>query len=257
MAEADPSPLLGYTNMHFDRLPELEPDKAILRAHNIVGHLGSDPSSRPFNLMRTRLLKEADERGARLIGITSPAPAAGKSFLALNLAVSLARLGDRSICLVDLDLRRATLAELLGLEVSTGIEGFLDGSIARLDDAGMRLKGLPLAFFPTRTIASGSAELLAGEKFAAMIKLLRDRTTDNLVIFDLPPVFANDDAMIAMEALDGYLMVVDSGRTTRGQLSEAIDMLQPSSCIGTVLNRYKGGMLDTYGYGSSNYDRYY
>jgi protein-tyrosine kinase len=257
MAEADPSPLPRFPDMHLDRLNEMEPDKTTLRAHNIVGHLSSDPNSRPFNLMRTRLLKEADERGARLIGITSPAPGSGKSFLALNLAVSLARLGDRSICLVDLDLRRASVAELLGLEVVAGVEGFLDGSITRLEEVGLSTKGLPLAVFPTRVVTTSSAEYLTGDRFTSMVKVLRDCTANSLVICDLPPVFANDDAMIAMESLDGYLLVIDSGKTTRDQTLEAIQMLQPSPCLGTVLNRYKGSVMDPYGYGSTIYGRYY
>jgi protein-tyrosine kinase len=257
MAEADPVHPPTSSDTLMDRLPIWQPKKAALRASNIVGHLSSDPSSRPFNLMRTRLLKEADERGARLIGVTSSSPASGKSFLALNLAISLARLGERPVYLVDLDLRRGSLASLLGIELGKGVESYLSGEVSQLELCGIRLEGLPLGVFLANAVSTGSAEVLAGERFGDLIATLRERTAGGIVLFDLPPVFANDDAMIALEALDGYLLVADAGRTTVAQVGETIDMLQPSPCLGTILNRYKGGILDTYGYGSSMYNRYY
>lgn len=256
MAEADPT-LPSLSNMQSDHPSGLRLDKAYLRSRHIVGHLGNDSRSRPFNLWRTRLVKEADERGARLIGLTSPTPAAGKSYLALNLAASLARLGERPIVLVDLDLRRASLADLLDLDIEAGVGDFLSGDIARLQDIGWVVNDLPLTLYPTRAVHSDSAELISRESFSVLLELLRNQAPNALVLFDLAPVFASDDTMIAVESLDGYMLVAEAGRTNRSQVAESLEMLQPTPCLGTVLNRYQGGMLDSYGYGSSAYERYY
>jgi Mrp family chromosome partitioning ATPase len=65
--------------------------------------------------------------------------------------------------------------------------------------------------------------------------------------------------MIIAEYLDAYILVVDAGRTTKSQVREAFTMMQPASCIGTVLNRYRGGLNDPYGYGYgyADYSSYY
>jgi protein-tyrosine kinase len=72
-------------------------------------------------------------------------------------------------------------------------------------------------------------------------------------------VFADDDAMIIAEHLDAYLLVVDAGKTTKNQVKDALAMMQPSTCLGTVLNRYRGGLADPYGYGYGYgaYQEYY
>ena len=69
------------------------------------------------------------------------------------------------------------------------------------------------------------------------------------MICDLPPVFANDDTMMSMQYLDAYVLVVDHGMTTSRQVEEAVRLLDPVPCLGTVLNRYQGGFADPYGYG--------
>jgi protein-tyrosine kinase len=77
-----------------------------------------------------------------------------------------------------------------------------------------------------------------------------------VVICDLPPVFANDDAAIVAAQLDAYLLVVEDGRSTRKQIRDSIKVLSPTPCAGVVLNRYHGGLVsDAYGYsyGASGY----
>ena len=79
---------------------------------------------------------------------------------------------------------------------------------------------------------------------------------DAVVIFDLPPVFANDDAILAAEKLDGVLLVVEQGVTTKKQLQGAMQLIHPTPLLGTVFNRFTGGNGDPYGYGGK-YDGYY
>ena len=227
-----------------------------LSLRKVVAFDGYDIRSRPFNLLRTRISKIASARGARLIGLTSATPGEGKSFLSLNLAASLAQLAESPVYLVDLDLRHASIAEQLGLEVERGVSDFLKGTVTALTDIGMRINDLPLVVFPTR-VESKSAHYLARDTFARLIDMLRKVEPSPIVVFDLPPVFANDDAMICAEALDGYVLVVNSGKTNRRQIMDSIEMLQPAPCLGTIMNRYEGGVLDPYGYGSGKYNQYY
>ena len=260
MHEVDRIIFPSATALDLAGLPEVGLSPNALEAHKIVGFNPSDVRARAFTLLRTRVIKEMASRGHRLLGITSPTPSSGKSFLAINLAASLARVAEAKVVLVDLDLRRGSVAAELGLpEGQRGIADFLGGSGANLTDLGFRIGGTNLAVFPTTPVSGSAAELLAHEGFSQFIAAFRDEKSRPIVIFDLPPVFAGDDAMLSVGALDSYLMVVDSGKTSRRHLEDALAMLTPTPCLGSVLNRFKGGLLDAYGYGmnSKMYDKYY
>lgn len=237
----------------------LQPSATALRTNRIIGFDSRDVRARPFNLLRTSLAKKIKEHGTRLIGITSATPAAGKSFLSMNLAASLARVSEGPVYLVDLDLRRASVAEEIGYVAERGIESFLNGNCHCLADLGVAIDGTNLGLFPTVRKAANTAELLSGAAFGTMIDLFRNHSGDATVLFDLPPAFASDDTMIIVERLDGYVLLADSGKTTKKQLEHVVALLNPTPCLGTVLNRYRGGLGDDYGYGygANAYSRYY
>jgi capsular exopolysaccharide synthesis family protein len=242
-------------------LPVYTPEAETLDGHAIVGFDSRDARSRPFNLLRTQVAKRMAARKASIVGITSATPNAGKSFLSLNLAASLSRVSGQSVYLVDLDLRRGTVAAELGLEPEAGISDFLEGATDDVGSLGWRIGETDLAVFPTRPIRGNSAELIASDRFIQLIETFRGIAGSAMVICDMPPAFANDDTMIAMQKLDGYFMVIDSGRTTKRQVRETMAMLHPAHCLGAVLNRYDGGFMEKYGYGygysSKLYDKYY
>ena len=242
-----------------DRMADLTLDRGLLRSNNIVGFNNHAVETRAFNLLRTTFAKKLKGDGCRVVGITSAAPDAGKSFLTVNLGASLSFVSDGPVFLVDLDLRRASLASTIGLDPEHSVNDFLSGSEDDLLEIGIRLKGTRVAVFPAAKIRKPPVELLAGNRLADMIAKIRGMDEGATVLVDLPPVFADDDAMIIAEHLDAYLLVVDAGRTTKNQVKEALAMMQPASCLGTVLNRYRGGLADPYGYGYGYgaYQQYY
>ena len=259
MAEADPAGVPGPATLDLAALRTVELDSGWLADHKIVGVNSNDSRSRAFNLLRTSLMNLLGGTEApRLVGITSATPAAGKSYISANLALSLAKVAKGAVVLVDLDLRRGSIAAELGLPPTQGIREFLTGDAA-LQEIGMRIEGLPLAILPTNLAPHDSAELLAGDSFSRLLTALRAQPAHTIVLFDLPPVFANDDAMLSIKRLDGYILVVDSAETSKTHVEDALSMLSPATCIGTVLNRYKGPMFDKYGYGygSGAYGKYY
>ena len=259
MSTAVAPSITGQSPMKLDSLPVFTPDAEVLSDQLIVGLDSRDSRSRAFNLLRTTLAKRMKEKGHRLVGITSATPAAGKSFLSLNLAASLSRVSEEDVILVDLDLRRASIADGIGMQVKRGVSDFLDGEVSNLSLIGLRVQDTQLVLFPTKQVAKNTAELLTGPNFEKFISDLRRDTGDSVIFFDLPPAFANDDAMLILSQLDAYVMIIDSGKTNAKQVQEVLAMLHPVPCIGTVLNRYNGGFADNYGYGygSSAYAKYY
>jgi protein-tyrosine kinase len=242
-----------------DRLPIFTLDRQLLRKNHIVGFNNRAIETRAFNLLRTTFAKKLKAEGYRVIGITSAAPGAGKSFLTVNLGASLSFVSEGPVFLVDLDLRRASLASTIGLELDASVNDYLSGETSDLLQIGVRIKESSVAVFPAARTRKAPIDLLTGERLADMVEGLRSINDTATVLVDLPPVFADDDAMIIAEHLDAYLLVVDAGKTTKNQVKEALAMMQPSTCLGTVLNRYRGGLADPYGYGYgySAYQGYY
>jgi Mrp family chromosome partitioning ATPase len=249
------SPLLlehAVHTPHTIRLEEVEP--------TIVGFRGRDVQSRAFNLLRSQLVRLASE-GAKLIGVTSATPRVGKTFVACNIAASLARLPNLSTTLLDLDLRRGSVAERFNLPGQQGLSDYLDGSVDDLGSLAWGVEGQRLSIFPTFNGDLHSAELLSGQRFTTMLDAFR-ALPDSVHICDLPPVFANDDTMIIVEHIDAYVLVVEDGITTAKQVRDAIRLAGREKFKGTILNRYIRGINSDaygygYGYGQDDYAKYY
>ena len=227
----------------------------------VFGFNSRDRRSRPFNLLRSQIVKLMKANGWRRLGVTSATPAVGKTFIAVNLAASLSRIPDQRTLLFDLDLRRGSVATQYGLAQQPGIADYLAGDVNGLASVGRAVAGSSLVIYPTFSIKGSSAELLAGVRMRALSEAMAQLPDDCLCICDLPPAFANDDTAIALEQLDAFLLVVEEGTTTARQVKDAIKVLAPTPCIGTVLNRYNGVIGgDDYGFGywsQGKYDAYY
>jgi len=227
----------------------------------VFGFNSRDRRSRPFNLLRSQVVKIMKARGWTKIGITSATPGVGKTFISCNLAASMSRLPDRRTLLFDLDLRRGSVATQYDLTDQYGLDAYLNGSVDSLSGIGKHVLGSNLVIYPSYRVEESSSELLAGNRMQALVEAMRRLPEDDICICDLPPAFANDDASIALEQLDAYLLVVEEGKTTARQVRDAIELLAPAPCLGTVLNKYNGVIGgDDYGFGywrQGSYDAYY
>ncbi|MBN8808856.1 MAG: CpsD/CapB family tyrosine-protein kinase [Sphingomonas sp.] len=232
-----------------ETLPALSLTPEELDRQRIVGFNSRDRRARPYHLLRTQIGKIMARNDWRMIGITSATPAAGKTFTSVNIAATLAATADSDVILCDLDFRRGSIGEMLNYVPDHGLGDYLAGNIADPHDVALRINDSKLVVLPTKPCAGSSTELLTTENFRTLMDRLHAMPAGAKMIFDLPPVFADDDAMICMEYLDAYLMVIDHGITTARQIEEGVRLLDPSPCVGTVLNRYKGGFADPYGYG--------
>jgi Mrp family chromosome partitioning ATPase len=232
---------------------------ATAKQRGIYGFDSRDVRSRPFNMMRSRLLKLHRNKGWRLFGIVSATPGVGKSFVATNLAAALSRTPGVDTTLLDLDLRRGSIASNFGIPVERGMRNFLEGTVPSLGELAVHPEGERLVILPTDNAPARSAELLSSPRMDAIVAAMRARSTHSLFLCDLPPVFANDDAAIVTTKLDAFIMIVEEGRTTRKQVQDALHVLDQAPCAGVVLNRFDGGLLtDNYGYGyGAGYSDYY
>jgi protein-tyrosine kinase len=231
---------------------QLEWTPETARSRGIYGFDSLDPRSRAFNMIRAKLLELRAERGWRLYGIVSATPNVGKSFIAANVAASLSRDPRVQTTVVDLDLRRASLTNLLGIEPKVSIRAYLEGQPGADAPTLYGLEGERLLILPTTAGPIRSAELLAGGRSQALLRGMRVAGDDHLFIIDLPPVFANDDAATTMARLDAYIIVVEEGKTTQREVKDVAALLGTSRLAGVILNKYRGGLVSE-GYGFDSY----
>lgn len=225
-------------------------DAATLDAQHVYGFLNGDARSRPFKLLRSQMLKVVSNTRARVVGITSATPGVGKSFVAANLAAALSRIAGTEVYLVDLDLHRPAIARRFAMADGDGVHDFLSGT-ASLGEIARRVNDEALVVIPgfPRDIATG--ELLAGAWCEKLFAAFRQLPPSAVVLIDMPPIFADDDAVIISNKIDGFILVAEDGRTTAKQVRDTIRVMQPTPLIGTVLNRYRSQIFsDDYGYGA-------
>jgi protein-tyrosine kinase len=237
-----------------DVLPEQLDDQ------NIVGFRNADTRARPFKLLRAQIMRQREERQLKLIGITSAAPNVGKTFVASNLAAALSRIADHDVYLIDLDLHRPAVASRFSFdEEGVGVHDFLSGEEPDMSNIGRRINDERLVVVPgyRRDVATG--ELLTSANGNRLFDGLRALPDSTIVLVDMPPIFADDDAVIIGQHLDGFIMVVEDGKSTRKQVLETIRLLSPTPFVGAVLNRYRSQLFaDEYGYGFAyGYGGYY
>lgn len=221
---------------------------AAARRRLVHGFDSRNASSRSFNLIRSKLVTLRRERGWRMLGVASATPNVGKSFVSANLAAAMSRDPRFQTYLLDLDLRRGTIKDIFGIEPDTSIVEYLEDTHSAEVLRGYVPQGQELIIIPSITAEVHSAELLAGERAQALFSAMRDSDERNFFICDLPPVFANDDAAIIMESLDGYVIVAQDGKTTQREIEATVNMLGHERLAGIVLNKYQGGIVSE-GYG--------
>lgn len=227
------------------------------RRRLVHGFDSRNASSRTFNLIRSKLVALQRERGWRMLGIVSATPNVGKSFVSANLAAAMSRDPRFQTCLIDLDLRRGTIKDIFGIDTDRTIVEYLEEAESADALPGFAPQGQELVIIPSHAGDVHSGELLACERATALFRAMRNSDDTRFFVCDLPPVFANDDASIIMESLDGYVIVAQDGKTTQREVEAAVDMLGHERLAGVVLNKYRGGLVSE-GYGiEDRYAQYY
>jgi Mrp family chromosome partitioning ATPase len=227
------------------------------RQRLVYGFDSRNAQSRSFNLIRSKLVALHRERGWRMLGVVSATPSVGKSFVSSNLAAAMSRDPRYQTYLVDLDLRRGTIQEIFGIEAESTLSEYLTHAQAASTLTGFVPQGQELLIIPSAPAEVHSAELLAGERGTALFREMRQSDEGHFFVCDLPPVFANDDASIIMESLDGYVIVAQDGKTTQREIEDVVGLLGHERLAGAVLNKYRGGLVSE-GYGvDDRYASYY
>lgn len=218
-------------------LPRLAIDRARLRARKIVFPEDSSAAARAYRMLRAQVLHRVRSSGLGAIGIVSSAGGEGKTLTAVNLALSLAADPNHSVTLIDLDLRRPSVAATLGLAPPLGLDTWLAAEHP-VTSVLYGLEGLDrLSLVPSVAPLVAASEALAGNRSRDLIETLRSTESRRVLIVDLPPALLSDHVLTVAPLLDGFVLVVTEGQTRREDVERVFELLGRDRILGTVLNR--------------------
>ena len=211
-------------------------DPEVLERNRIVSALPEHELTDAYRVLRTRILQNLNANDWNSLAITSPATGCGKTLTSINLAISLAREINRTVLLADFDLRRPSIHEYFDYEPQYGLSDFLRHDVP-LEEVLFSPSIDRLSILPGREAITNSSEMLRSPKMERLVSELKGRYKDRLVIFDLPPLLALDDAIAFKPYPDAMLLVAEDGETKKDDLLKSIEMLQGTPLLGTVLNK--------------------
>jgi exopolysaccharide/PEP-CTERM locus tyrosine autokinase len=195
---------------------------------------------------------------ANLILVTSSLPGEGKTFSAINLALSIAQERDKEVLLIDADVAKPSVANALGIENTPGLIEYLESEEMDFSEV---IRNTNLSGF--RVVPAGkkhnfSTELLASNRMASLAAELSERYSDRIVIFDSPPLLAATQGEVLAALVGQVVVVVEAEHTLQATVKETVGKLEKCDVVLALLNKANrsldfGAYGYGYGYGYGNY----
>ena len=214
-------------------------------------------TSEEFRLIKRSILrtyKEANGANSNIIMVTSALDGEGKTFTAINLAMSIAFERDFRVLLVDADVRKADILTQLGIKPGRGLVDVLVDDALDLSDVMIRTDFEGLTILPSGMSHSLSTELLASKGMAELTDEISRRYADRIVVFDTPPVLLTSEAAALAQHVGQIVFVVKAESTGRETIREALEVLKPARNVALVLNAVHPQLGQTkFAYGSGKF----
>ncbi len=203
------------------------------------------PDAEAFRGLRTNLQFSNIDSPIKTLLITSPSPADGKSTIAANLATVIAQ-NEQDVILIDCDMRRPTLHKLFKVSNRLGLSDYFIRSTDKLSGLVKKLNPDRLRLITSGNLPPNPSELLGSKKMVEMLNLLIKRV--DLLIFDTPPILVVTDALVLAPRVDGVILVIDTKKTKRAAVKNAIEQLHQvnANIFGVVLNNAKSKRTQYY-----------
>lgn len=218
---------------------------------------GRTPIAEEFRLIKRPLIEQALNRKhgggkhSNLIMVTSCLPGEGKTFCAVNLAISIAMEMDHTVLLVDADVARPSIPRFLGLKTETGLMDILLEENLDLADVLLKTNIDSLSFLPAGRSHRHATELLASQAMSGLLDEIANRYHDRIVIFDSPPVLLTSEARVLANQMGQIVMVVEAETTTQHAVKSVLRQIGGAGNVNLVYNKARAFV------GGEYYGHYY
>ena len=218
-----------------------------------------DPEIRnEYRRIKRPLLSNAFGKSASLVDqgnlivVTSSVPGEGKTYTAINLALTIAQEQDKTVLLIDADVSRQGASRLLGIDRRRpDFADLLASDDVSVGDALLRTDIPGLVVLPAGRYHEYITEMMASNRMENLVKELSHRYSDRIIIFDAPPLLSTPETQVLAGLVGQVVMVIQAGATPRKVVEDALEMLPKGKAIGVVLNRAesltsRGGYYHSY-----------
>jgi protein-tyrosine kinase len=235
----------------------IELDLARMRELGMVtAAAGRTPLLEDFRIIKRPLLQRAfteraqGENPGNLIMVTSSLPGEGKTYTAINLAMSIAMELDHTVLLVDADVARPSVLRTLGLPNQRGLMDILVDDKIDMADVMLRTNVDTLSILPAGTSTPRATELLASSTMSTLVSEIANRYPDRIVIFDSPPLLLTSESRVLASHMGQIMMVVEAQTTTQHAVKEALSQLEGMNNVNLIYNKTRDlpGIEETYDY---------
>lgn len=213
-----------------------EINRESLEKHKVIYDCRLHPAADQVKILRTQLLQRLLPDGGNSVLITSPRPGEGKTVNAISLAISLSQEIERTVLLIDANLRNPTITDYFGLPPCKGLSDYLLGKVSIpeiLINPGID----KLTLLPGGRPLTTSSEVLGASRMADLVKEMRERYPERILVFDGPDILSAADSLLFSKFVDGIVLVVEAEASTRDDIKLAIDRIGKEHLIGTILNK--------------------
>jgi receptor protein-tyrosine kinase len=182
--------------------------------------------------------------------LTSSLPGEGKTYSAINLAMSIAMELDHTVLLVDADVARPSVLRTLGLPTQRGLMDLLVDDKLDMADVMLRTNVDTLSILPAGTSTPRATELLASSTMSHLVNEIAARYPDRIVIFDSPPLLLTSESRVLASHMGQIVVVVEAQTTTQHAVKEALSQLEGLNNVSLIYNKTRDlpGIEETYDY---------
>jgi protein-tyrosine kinase len=203
-----------------------------------------------FRVIKRQLLAQAREKGAghatNLIMVTSSLPEEGKTFVAVNLAMSMAMEVDHTVLLVDADVSRPSVLSRLGLTSSAGLLDVLADPSIDLSDVMLRTNVDKLSLLPAGAPRARATEMLSSEGMDRLLSELATRYPDRIVVFDAPPLLPSTESRVLATRMGQVILVVEAKHTPKKAVEQALATVESCPMVLPLLNKASRSEVGAY-----------
>jgi protein-tyrosine kinase len=233
-------------------------DRLALRANGYIAEEGKDRQfADHFRRIKRPLVEKAMSKDAtgepRVIMITSALPGEGKTFTSINLALSMALERDVSVLLVDCDVAKRHVGEILGIKDDVGLLDALVDETLDIESLVAETNLPGLSILPAGRRVETTAELLSSQRMRRLVAGLCLHDPRRIVLLDSPPLLITNEGRALLKVAGQVVLVMRAGHTPRHAVQDAAALVGAQQAGGIILNHVGGGGADGYYYGYGSY----
>jgi len=218
-------------------------DHKILRKNKILSLFKKNQITDQVDILRTQLLSKLEKNRGNSLLVTSCNPGEGKTFTSINLGVSIAQQLDRTVLIIDTDLRHPWkyhynfATDFWGLKAEKGLSDYLLGN-AEIEELLINPGIDKLTIIPGGKPLPNSAEVLGSQRMVEFVTEVKSRYGSNRIcIFDSPALMRYADPLVFTHLIDGILLVVEAEHTKPDEIKKVLELLEGRPVLGTVFNK--------------------